>query len=155
MARRKATDPGLSLFPFLSVLAAVMGTLILIISGMSQLALASPKQGIEVQAFDPEKKSPVFVECRRNGVRIYKGDPTKGRYDWTHRAELRADDSDWSELLRVLRYDDSRYLMLLVRDDGVQTFNAVQRTLDGTAIETGYEPLFGTGAVNFRKRGGR
>jgi hypothetical protein len=55
-----------------------MGTLILIITGMTQIGLASPKQRVEVDALDVAKKSPVYVECRKDGVLIHPDDPTSG-----------------------------------------------------------------------------
>jgi hypothetical protein len=154
MARRKASDPGLTLFPFLSVLAAVMGTLILIISGMSQLALASPKQGVDVQAFDPGKKNPIFVECRKHGLRIYADDPTTGKYKWVPSSEIGWASSDWSDLTRRLEHDQTRYVMLLVRANGVRTYNEVRASVNVADIDIGYEPLFGTGPVRFRMRTG-
>lgn len=152
MARRKASDPGLTLFPFLSVLAAVMGTLILIISGMSQLALASPKQGVDVQAFDPGKKNPIFVECRQFGVRIYADDPTTGTFKWVATEDIAYGDGPWQDLGRRLKHDQTRYVMLLVRDNGVSTYNAVRRSLSASNIDIGYEPLFSDGPVRFRMR---
>lgn len=152
MARRKATDPGLSLFPFLSVLAAVMGTLILIISGMSQLALASPKQGVEVRSFDPGKKNPIYVECRKYGVRIYPDDPTQGKPKWVPREEIFWEDSPWRDVTLRLEHDGTRYLMLLVRDNGIGTYNDVRASINGSNIDVGYEPLFGKGPIKFQKR---
>ena len=152
MARRKASDPGLSLFPFLSVLAAVMGTLILIISGMSQLALASPKQGVDVYSFDPGKKTAIYVECRKFGVRIYPEDPTAGQPQWVSRDAIFADTSAWSDLTRRMEHDGTRYVMLLVRENGVGTYNDVRASLSASNIELGYEPVFGDGPVRFRKR---
>ena len=156
MARRRTSDPELSLFPFLSVLAAVMGTLILIIAGNSQLALANPKQRVDVEAVDVQKKSPIYVECRDDGVRIYPDDPTQGRGTFVERYDIGLSDSAWATLVRQLEYDDSRYLLLLVRPEGVGTFNEVRATVSGTNIDLGYEPLFGKGKVQFRpKRGQR
>ena len=71
MARRLRREPEPSLFSFLSVLKAVMGTLTLIISGMSHLAFANPKQRVEVEAFEPGKKSAIHVECRAEGRMIH------------------------------------------------------------------------------------
>lgn len=151
MARRKVRDPELTLFPFLSVLAAVMGTLILIIAGMSQIALANPKQQVEVQPFDPQKKNPVYVECNKNGVRIHGDRPTKGRSVYVPIRDMSAGDSPWTALLQQLEHRDDRYLMLLVRSEGVGSYNAVRASLTGTGIELGYEPLFGDGDVRFRE----
>lgn len=151
MARRKVRDPELTLFPFLSVLAAVMGTLILIIAGMSQIALAKPKQRVEVQPFDPQKKNPVYVECNKSGLRIHGDRPTAGRSVYVSKSDMNDGGSAWAALVQQLEHRDDRYIMLLVRPEGVGTFDAVRASLGGTGIELGYEPLFGDGDVRFRE----
>lgn len=152
MARRRAEPPQPTLFPFLSVLAAVMGTLILIIAGMSQLALANPKQRIETDPFDPGKKNPTYVECVAAGVLIYAEDPTDREPLFVPRSDVRNDTGAWYGLTRRLEYDDTRYLMLLVRPDGVGSYSDARASVSGTTIDLGYEPLFGTGDVSFRAR---
>lgn len=152
MARRKPHDPEVSLFPFLSVLAAVMGTLILIIAGMSQIALARPRQGVDVEAFKPGKKTPIFVECRKKGLLIHPDDPLTGKPVEVSRAELDDIGSPWHTLRTRLELDDSHYLMLLVRPDGVGTFNAARESVSAGSIDIGYEPLFGDGDIRFRQK---
>lgn len=153
MARRKTKDPELSLFPFLSVLVSVMGTLILIIAGMTQIGLASPRQRVEIEAFDPGKKNPVYVECRKEGVLIHPDDPTAGAPVFVERGAIPRPDGELSALVTRLGYDPSRYLQLLVRQDGVRTFEAVRAAVSDTGIDVGYEPLFGAGDVLFHRRG--
>ena len=156
MARRKTKDPEFSLFPFMSVLVAVMGTLILIIAGTTQIGLASPKQRVEIDTFDPARKNPVYVECQKEGVLIHPDDPTTGAPVFTPRGELEEFDSAWSALRRRLQFDSTRYLQMLVRQDGIRTFNDVRASVSDTGIDVGYEPLFGSGEVRFQpKRRGR
>lgn len=151
MGRRKTQDPEPSLFPFLSVLAAVMGTLVLIIAGMSKIALANPKQRVEVEAWDPARKKAVYVECDGEGLRVHGDEP--GR-----RAPVRisgvgiAASAEWLEVLRALEHDPSRYLMFLVRAEGVSAFQEARSTVSGTAVDFGYEPVFGTGELTFQAR---
>lgn len=152
MARRKASDPELTLFPFLSVLAAVMGTLILVIAGMSQIGLARPKLRIEVEAFDPGKKSPIYVECRREGIIIHPDDPTQGEPVLVARGTLDRTDSAWHALRTRLQHDSSHYLMMLVRSEGVGTFGEARSTVRDANLDIGYEPLFGDGDLRFRRR---
>ncbi len=152
MARRKPQDPEISLFPFLSVLAAVMGTLILIIAGMSQIALARPRQGVDVQAFKPGKKTPIFVECRKNGLVIHPDDPMSGKGTEVSRGELEDIGSPWHTLRSRLEMDSRHYLMLLVRPDGVASFNQALDSVSGRNIDVGYEPLFGDGDIRFRNK---
>lgn len=153
MARRKTKDPEFSLFPFMSVLVAVMGTLILIIAGTTQIGLASPKQRVEVDAFDPTKKNPVYIECQKEGVLIHPDDPTGGEPVWVARVDLEEPDSAWYALRMRLQYDATRYLQMLVRQDGVRTFNDVRASVSDTGIDVGYEPLFGNGDVRFHLKG--
>jgi len=153
VARRKTKDPEFSLFPFMSVLVAVMGTLILIIAGTTQIGLASPKQRVEVDAFDPARKNPVYVECQRDGVLIHPDDPTAGAPVFVARRELEEPDSAWYALRMRLQYDSTRYLQMLVRQDGVRTFNDVRAAVSDTGIDVGYEPLFGSGDVRFHQKG--
>lgn len=150
--RRPRRDPEPSLFSFLSVLKAVMGTLTLIISGMSHLAFANPKQRIEVEAFTPGKKSAVHVECRAEGVVIHPEEGSEASPTLVRRGALDAADSDWSVLRRSLENDPQHYLMLLVRADGVGTFHDARASLGDAPIDVGYEPLFGTGDVQLRQR---
>jgi hypothetical protein len=155
VSRRKTKDPEFSLFPFLSVLVAVMGTLILIIAGMTQIGLASPKQRVEVDAFDPGKKNPVYVECRAEGVLIHPDDPTRGAPVFVGRSAMARPESAFSALLTRLQYDEARYLQLLVRSDGVGTFADARAAVTDTGIDLGYEPLLGSADVRFHQKGPR
>jgi hypothetical protein len=150
MARRRQSDPEPTLFPFLSVLAAVMGTLILIIAGMSQIALADPKPRIDVERFAPEKKSPVYVECRPQSLRIYPADPTRGEPIVVLRTDLQRADGQWRALVDDLDHDATRFLMFLVRSDGIGTFDEARASVAGSRIEVGYDPVFGSEEIRFR-----
>ncbi len=156
MARRKTKDAEFNLFPFLSVLVSVMGTLILIIAGMTQIGLASPRQRVEVDTFDPGKKNPVYVECQKEGVLIHPDDPTAGAPAvFVARADMTGSDNAWSALVTRLSLDPTRYLQMLVRQDGVRTFNDARAALSDTGIDVGYEPLVASGDVLFHRKGRR
>ena len=153
MARRRPPDPDISLFPFMSVLAAVMGTLILIIAGMSQIAIAEPKQGVELEAFAPDKKTPIYVECTRNGLLLHADDPLQGKAVFVPRDELERPDNAWAALRTRLQLDGSRYyLLFMVRERGVKVFNMARDAVSGTGIEVGYEPVFSDGDLRFRRK---
>jgi hypothetical protein len=152
VARRKTKDPEFSLFPFLSVLVAVMGTLILIIAGMTEIGLASPKQRVELDAFDPSKKNAVYVECQHDGVLIHPDDPTTGTPVFVPRAAMPTTESAFYALVMRLQYDSTRYLQLLVRPDGVGTFGDARAAVSDMGIDVGYEPLVGTGDVRFHPK---
>ncbi len=153
MARRRTKDAEFSLFPFLSVLVSVMGTLILIIAGMTQIGLASPKQRVEIDAFDPARKNPVYVECQKEGVLIHPDDPSTGAPVFVARGEMEDPESAWFALMTRLTYDPTRYLQMLVRADGVGTFGDVRAAVSDTGIDVGYEPIFGAGDVRFHQKG--
>ena len=156
MARARSTDPEPSLFPFLSVLAAVMGTLTLIIAGMSQIALAAPRPRVDVERFDPGKKRAVYVECRSDGLLLHP-DPDEADESpaFVATCDVRSDDGEWGALRRRLTHDAGRYLVLLVRADGVAAFHAAREAIGDAPIDVAHEPLFGTGDVRFRRRPGR
>lgn len=149
--RRKSSAPELTLFPFLSVLAMVIGALVLI-SGMAQIALAKPKQRIELEAFDPGKKSPIFVECRDNKLVIHGDDPTSGKTTRVRRDDIRVTDSAWDVLWKRVQHDPNHYIQFLVRDTGVGAFNDARATISGMGVEFGYEPLFLDGDLSFRNK---
>ncbi len=151
--RRKSSAAEFTLFPFLSVLATVIGTLILI-SGMAQIALAKPKQRIEVEAFHPSKKDPIFVECRSSGLVIYADDPTTGEKVHVARYDIMTNDSAWDALWKRVQHDPNHYIQFLVREEGVGSFNDARATLADSGIEVGYEPLFIEGDLKFKRRPG-
>jgi hypothetical protein len=152
VARRRASALEPSLFPFLSVLAAVMGTLTLIITGMSKMALASPKQRVVLEQHDPSRKSPVHVECLARGILVHPPNPGEGPPVEILRGDFGAREGAFATLRSELELDPTRYLQLLVRAEGVGTFHDVRRLTSGTLIEVGYQPLFGDGAVRFEPR---
>jgi hypothetical protein len=149
VARRRRSDPEPSLFSFLSVLKAVMGTLTLIISGMSHLAFANPQQRIELEAFTPGKKTAIHVECRGDGLLLH-GEEEGAAPRFVARDEIGRPGGTWSSLRRSLELDAHHYLMFLVRAEGVGTFHEARASLGDAAIDVGYEPLFGTGEVKLR-----
>ncbi len=148
--RRRTQDAEATMFPFLSVLAAVIGILVLLIAGMSRLAIASPKERVEMDAWRPDKKSPVYVECRSAGLIIYPEDPRRGVATFVPRADMDRAGGPWALLTARLERDPTRYLMLLVRQEGVLTFEAARAGAAG--IELAYEPLFGKGELRFQPR---
>ncbi len=58
---------------------------------------------------------------------------------------------DWLRVLRLLLDErDRRYPVLLVRPDGIQTFYLAQALLDDSALDYGYDPVYGTGEIEIR-----
>jgi hypothetical protein len=154
--RRRKSGLEVSLFPFLSVLAAVMGTLVLVISGMSQLSLADPDQTLDISSREGTDKIPRYVECQRDGLVIYPIDVGETRASKTRFVPLSSitdDSSGWSSFLAGLHTSKQYYLLLLVRPDGIDAFDKAYssaRTYKG--LDIGYDPVHGKGKIRFRKR---
>jgi hypothetical protein len=153
--RRRTGAPEPSLFPFLSVLAAVIGTLILVISGMSQLSIANPDQMVELGPFGTTKKVPVYVECQKEQLLIYPenvGMPRAAKPVSVPVREFLWDNSAWVRLLEGIRVQhDNKYVILLVRPDAIETFHKVYASVDRQLVDLGYDPIYETGKVKFRR----
>ncbi len=150
MARRPRNDPEPTLFPFLSVLAAVMGTLILVISGMAQINMSQPKPRVDVERFDEAKKVAIYVECRRTGLFVYPDEPGSAEPKFVKREQIGSPSSAFVDLSQRLELDSTRYVMFLIRPEGVGSFEDARALVAGTRVEYGYEPLFGVGDVRFK-----
>lgn len=127
------------LFPFLAVLACMIGTLILIIIVVTTGVLGS-KRSITLVARDSDGRNvtlkPHYVEVRGDGVVIHPGlefvaaDHVDGRQ---------------TALRRLLRQVEERkateYVIVAVRPDGFKLFSEVRDQVEGRGIQIGYEPV--------------
>lgn len=147
--RRRGQDPEVSLFPFLSVLAAVIGTLTLVISGLSRVSLAEPRLRVDVAPGDDAHKAPVFVEARREGLVLHGVEAGQAPRLVAAR-ELDASDSAWAELVGTLDGDASRYLVALIRPEGVATWESASRSLHDE-VDVVLEPVFGPGELHLER----
>jgi hypothetical protein len=196
MSRRHSSAPEPSLFPFLNVLAAVIGTLILVISGMSMLSIANPDQLVELEprgasqkkpvanpdenaersarGTAPKKpgvnsddrmvelgphgtteKTPVYVECQRDQLVIYTDDVGTADAGEPQRVPIEKflwDDSPWVRLLEQIRVQQaSKYIILLVRPDAIESFQKAYGSVDRKLVDVGFDPIYETGKVKFKK----
>ncbi|MFW6153711.1 MAG: hypothetical protein ACOC95_00670 [Planctomycetota bacterium] len=74
MAPRKKPSSllgGVTLFPFLSVLFGVIGSLILVMAAQAALSLADADQYIQSIPGGQTERDPVYVECRADGLLIH------------------------------------------------------------------------------------
>lgn len=141
MAVRRSRAGGLQaeLFPFLAVLACMIGTLILIIIVVTSGVLGE-KRSITLVARDDDGRSvtlkPHYVEVRGDGVVIHPG-----------MEFVAADDVDGRDtaLRRLLRQVEERksteYVIVAVRPDGFELFGEVREQVEGRGIQIGYEPV--------------
>jgi hypothetical protein len=127
------------LFPFLAVLACMIGTLILIIIAVTSGVLGD-KRSITLVARDDHGRNvtlrPHYVEVRGDGVVIHP--------DMEFVAADQVDEGG-TALRRLLRRVQERkateYVIVAVRPDGFELFDEVRDQVEGRGIQIGYEPV--------------
>lgn len=133
-ARRQA-----ELFPFLAVLACMIGTLILIIIVVTSGVLGE-KRSITLVARDDGGRNltlqPRYVEVRGDGVMLHPG------LEFVPAGEIGRRASALGRLLReVQARRDAEYVIVAVRPDGFELFEQVRDQVEGRGIQIGYEPV--------------
>lgn len=137
--RRKTTGPGFDLFPFLSILACILGCLLLIVMAMVALSvgpLATEKWGFE----GTSQKTPVVVEWDGAAVTIHPG---KVRVPaGSALANKGRNDSAFGRLLEEVALDkERRYIYVAVRPSGFGNFKQLAKLIRDRGLDIGYEPL--------------
>lgn len=129
------------LFPFLSVLACTIGTLILLIIVLTTQAL-EPQEAIVVAKTDQDSqgankdKTPLYIECREDGFIIH---PSK---EFAPRADLYDKKSPLRKIIANLKANkDEQYLIVILRPDGIEMFNKIRGLVQQEGVDIGYEPL--------------
>lgn len=151
--RKKQTE--MELFPFLSVLACTIGTLILLIVVMTTQA-SKPQEAVVVAkvAENPQpanqkkanqqktplyanqQKTPLYIECRQDGFVLH---PNK---QFAPRADLYDEKSPLRKTIANLKANkDKQYLIIILRPDGLEMFDKVRNLVRDEGIDIGYEPL--------------
>jgi hypothetical protein len=127
------------LFPFLAVLACMIGTLILIIIVVTSGVLGS-KRSITLIARDDGGRNttlqPHYVEVRGDGVLLHPG------MEFVAADDVDRGDTALRLLLRqVQAHRDTEYVIVAVRPDGFALFDDVRDEVEGRGIQIGYEPV--------------
>lgn len=129
------------LFPFLSVLACTIGTLILLIIVLTTQAL-EPQEAIIVAKTEKDskgankKKTPLYIECREDGFVLH---PSK---EFAPRADLYDEKSPLRKTIAKLKANkDEQYLIVILRPDGIEMFNKIRERVQEEGVDIGYEPL--------------
>lgn len=137
--RKRQTE--VELFPFLSVLACTIGTLILLIIVLTTQAL-EPQEAVVVAKVDKDSqgsntsKSPLYIECREDGFILH---PQK---EFAPRADLYDEKSPLRKAIANLKQNkDKQYLIVILRPDGLEMFDKVRELVVDEGIDIGYEPL--------------
>ena len=140
MRRQRIARPAnqVELFPFLSILACTIGTLILLIivittqtySGDQEVTILANEQG------GNQAKSPRYIESSADGVIIYPGK------EFVPAGQLAQPDSAFAQLLTDIKSSGGReYLIVAVRPNGVEVFKEVRDLIEAQEIDIGYEPI--------------
>ena len=149
MARARIhADTPFSLFPFLSVLTCAIGVLIVIISGQNLIAIGTADQIIELSD-ETRGRQPRFVECTREGIVIHP----EGRRVPLAEVNL-DDDSVFGKLVEDLKTNRrERYLVLLIRTDGIESFDRCRYLAMKSKIDMGKDAIPGWGRLIFTAGG--
>ena len=134
--RKRQTE--VELFPFLSVLACTIGTLILLIIVLTSQAL-QPQEAVVVAIDDGgsnRNKTPLYIEAREDGFVLH---PSK---EFAPRADLYDEQSPLRRTITNLKANkNEQYLILILRPDGLEMFDKIRELVEQDGIDIGYEPL--------------
>ncbi|WP_036479942.1 hypothetical protein [Myxosarcina sp. GI1] len=134
---RKHTE--VELFPFLSILACTIGTLILLIIVLTTQAMNQQEVTIVAKAEEGgvnRSKSPRYIECRDDGVVLHPSE------EFIPRANLNDPNSPLQKLIQQVKANkDKEYLIVALRPDGIDIFNQIRDLVEGEGIDIGYEPV--------------
>lgn len=140
--RRRRNSPStieIELFPFLSVLACTIGSLILLIVVITTQTFSPQKEITIVAQGETGKniaKTPHYLECRQDGLIIYP------REEFVPKEQIDSLDSGLSRLIaEVGAKSDREYLIVAVRPNGIDVFKQVRRLIENQGIDIGYEPI--------------
>ena len=128
------------LFPFLSILACTIGTLILLIIVLTTQLLSNQRE-ITILATtdtkgDNQAKIPRYIECREDGVILH---PSQ---EFVSKSDINNTRSKLSQLIAtVSKNRDQEYLIVVLRPEGIEVFQQVREKVEKLGIDIGYEPL--------------
>lgn len=137
--RIRGTGATVELFPFLAVLACVLGALTLIVIGVTTstlgetraISIVGRERGDRIVA-----KTPVVIEVTRGAVILHP----EQRVVPTDRL-LSADSPLRTLLDEVSRRRASTYIIAAVRPDGFATFATVRDAVERRGLDLGFEPV--------------
>jgi biopolymer transport protein ExbD len=131
--------PEVELFPFLSILACTIGTLILLIIVLTTQTLN--QQEVVIVAKEEEggvnaNKSPRYIETRSDGVILYPSE------EFVPQEQLQEPNSPLQQLIAEVKANrDREYLIVALRPNAIDVFLQVRNILEEAQIDIGYEPL--------------
>ncbi|MCU0534678.1 MAG: hypothetical protein MUD14_12365 [Hydrococcus sp. Prado102] len=144
MRRRSSSRPliEIELFPFLSILACTIGTLILLIIVMTTQLFDSQREvTILAKTENNEEgknrsKTPRYIECRNDGIIIH---PSQ---EFVTKNDIESSNSALKKLLNEVKQNsDKEYLIVAIRPDGIEVFKKIRDLIEQKGIDIGYEPI--------------
>ena len=150
MARRRHREgAGISLLPILSIQKCTMGVLVVIICAQNVVSLGkTADQYLEVVG-GAQDRAAVYVECQDKEVLLH---PDKKAV--TLEALKGPGPSAFHQLLDELQAQaDKKYLVLLIRPDGLPTYEQCIRMAVGRRLSVGKDALLSGGNVILTKQG--
>lgn len=137
--RSKSNKIVLELFPFLSVLACTIGSLILLIIVVSTETLNdNPEVTIiaRSEGGENQKKQPRYIECKEDGIVIY---PSQ---EFVSKTEMKKPNSKLADFIKeVKKNKDKEYIIVAVRPSGIEVFDTLRDIIMEEEIDIGYEPI--------------
>ncbi len=138
MAKRRKEAVAISLFSFLDIMTATMGTLILILICVTLVALKMDTKSIYIKLkpgeSDKQHKKPVFIECTKDKLVIYPQN-----YE-TRESDMRNRNSYFMRLLYNLNRNE-HYIIFAIRPDGYGIFKKARIITESKDIGVGFEPI--------------
>ncbi|WP_373480447.1 hypothetical protein [Geminocystis sp.] len=136
----KSNKIEMELFPFLSILACTIGSLILLIIVISTETLNTNPEVTIIAKTDGkginQKKQPRYIECKEDGVVIY---PSQ---EFIPKNKLSNSDSKLLNFIANIRANkDKEYVIVAVRPKGIEVFQQVRDLIEKEKIDIGYEPI--------------
>ncbi|MBF2021892.1 MAG: hypothetical protein IGR93_17805 [Hydrococcus sp. C42_A2020_068] len=144
MSRRSHSHQSIEteLFPFLSVLACTIGTLILLIIVLTMQLFTSQREVTIVAKNETNEigknrsKTPHYIECRREGVIIHPSQK------FVAQENLEEPNSALINLINEVKAKrDREYVIVALRPDGLEVFQKVRDLIEKEEIDIGYEPI--------------
>ncbi|OKH26342.1 hypothetical protein [Chroogloeocystis siderophila] len=126
------------LFPFLSVLVCVIGSLILLIVVVTAQISTNQRQVTIVARENGQNqaKTPRYIECRSDGIVIYP------EQTFVNREDINRSNSALQSLLAEVSFNrDKEYLIVAIRPDGIDVFQEVRTLVERQNIDIGFEPI--------------
>jgi hypothetical protein len=145
-AIRRKSSIEIQLFPFLSVIACTIGSLILLIIILTTQALEPQEAKVVAKtggegegkkaANNIKNKTPVYIECRQDGFILH---PSK---QFAPRADIYDEQSPLRKMIANLKANkEKQYLIIILRPDGLEMFDKLRVLVFQQGIDIGYEPL--------------